>query len=247
MKPWIVTPERFLRPEDASRLLAVVRDRADLGRLRGRRAPVVEEIVVRLGLEAGLRLGEMAALDVGDLPPRGSDRLTIRRGKGGRPGLVPLGEEPRKRLREFLSWKRERGEALGADAPLLLTPRKGRFTVRGLEKIVARAYAAAGIEGHRAHDLRHTYATIALRATRDVVTVRDLLRHRDVRTTQVYAQVLSEDLGAAAEAVSRALSSSSPGKTNSVARDDELERRVGRGNTNSQRRGAQPPRDEARR
>lgn len=49
----------------------------------------------------------------------------------------------------------------------------------------------AGIEDFRFHDLRHTFATYALMASRDIRAVQELLGHTDVRTTQRYAHVLS--------------------------------------------------------
>jgi len=48
----------------------------------------------------------------------------------------------------------------------------------------------AGINDFRFHDLRHTFATYALLASRDLRCVQELLGHTDVRTTQRYAHVL---------------------------------------------------------
>jgi integrase len=52
------------------------------------------------------------------------------------------------------------------------------------------ALKKAGIKDFRFHDLRHTFATYALMATKDIRAVQTLLGHTDVRTTQRYAHVL---------------------------------------------------------
>ena len=52
------------------------------------------------------------------------------------------------------------------------------------------ALKKAGIKDFRFHDLRHTFATYALMATKDIRVVQTLLGHTDVRTTQRYAHVL---------------------------------------------------------
>ena len=47
------------------------------------------------------------------------------------------------------------------------------------------------------HSSRHTFATLALSATKDVATVSKLLNHSDIATTQIYAEVLMDDKVAA--------------------------------------------------
>lgn len=72
----------------------------------------------------------------------------------------------------------------------------GRYplTVTVLRKPWAAAKKAAGIEGFRFHDLRHTAGTRILRATNNVALAQRALEHRSIRSTLRYAHVLNDDV-----------------------------------------------------
>lgn len=85
-----------------------------------------------------------------------------------------------------------------------LMQRKGErypFTHDGWRKVWDKAREAAGVKDIRFHDLRHTAATRALRAHRNLKTVQRMLGHRDIVTTLRYTRSDVEDVRAAMEAV----------------------------------------------
>lgn len=63
-----------------------------------------------------------------------------------------------------------------------------------------KALKAAGIEGFRFHDLRHTLGSRLLRVTGDLALVKDALKHKNIKTTLRYAHVLDDDVRQGLEA-----------------------------------------------
>lgn len=172
--------------EEVGRLLATpqvttvlgVRDRALLALLYG----------------TGIRASECAGLSEGqvNLPA-----LTVTvRGKGGHDRTVPFNEEVAARLREYVQ---VRGAALPS-APFFRS-RFGKPIGRGtvyerVRTLGRRARLAKPLSPHR---LRHTFASHLVGEGVGLVTIRDLLGHRLITSTQIYLHVTAHDLRAAAE------------------------------------------------
>jgi len=73
---------------------------------------------------------------------------------------------------------------------------------RYVQQMVARLAERAGIEKRvTPHVLRHTAATLLLRAGRNLREVQEFLGHANVATTQVYTHVLAQDLVEAVDAL----------------------------------------------
>lgn len=136
---------------------------------------------------AGLRVGEVSALDVFDLD-RGSGVITVRRGKGGKERRVPLG---RAGLAAVERWLEQRG---GEDGPLFLNARGGRMSPRTMHRRVERAGQLAGVHGLHPHALRHSFATHLLDRGADLRGIQELLGHASLGTTQRYTHVSVEAL-----------------------------------------------------
>jgi integrase len=68
-----------------------------------------------------------------------------------------------------------------------------------VRKTFTRITQEAGIEGLRLHDLRRSFASILINQGVSIYEVRDLLGHRDVRTTQIYARLGTQTLQKASE------------------------------------------------
>lgn len=122
---------------------------------------------------------------------------TVRvRGKGGHDRVIPLNETVVAALKVY---RQARGAAL-PNAPFFRS-RFGRALTRGavFERVRTwgnRAHLGKPISPHR---LRHTFATHLIRAGVNLVTVRDLLGHRQITSTQIYVHVSAFDLRAAAD------------------------------------------------
>lgn len=141
----------------------------------------------------GIRASECASLRSGQVD---LVRLAITvQGKGGHERAIPLNEQLAAVLRDYVQ---ARGSALPA-APFFRS-RFGRSLSRGAiyERVRTwgqRSHVGIPLSPHR---LRHTFATHLVRAGVGLVTIRDLLGHRQITSTQIYLHVTADDLRQAA-------------------------------------------------
>jgi len=138
-------------------------------------------LVARLGL----RSVEVARLELGDIDWRAGQ--IILRGKASRQEGMPLPVDVGQALTAYLTQARPstriRQVFLAAKAPMRPIP-------RGLvSDVTHRACDRAGLPRIGAHRLRHSLATEMLRRGATIVQVSQLLRHRDLATTAIYAKV----------------------------------------------------------
>jgi site-specific recombinase XerD len=151
----------------------------------------------------GLRIGELAALEVEDVRlTQRTGELVIRHGKCDRRRLVPLSRPARAALREWLVDRASHPSAPDvAGGPLWMSRTGERLSVRSISKLVSAVMRSAGL-GESAHALRHTVATRLVREHgRDLVLVADILGHADVKTTRAYARSDLDERRAALEAL----------------------------------------------
>ncbi|HEU4533181.1 MAG TPA: tyrosine recombinase XerC [Polyangiaceae bacterium] len=137
---------------------------------------------------SGLRVGELAGLDLGDVDAAGG--LARVRGKGGKERLVPVGPPA---LAAVAAWLGRRGELARPGEPtpaLFLGPRGRRLGVRRVQELVQRygALGAARPDLHP-HALRHTCATHLLEGGADLRAIQEILGHASLSTTQRYTHV----------------------------------------------------------
>lgn len=115
-----------------------------------------DEAIVRLMLETGARAGEVVALQVADADLR-RGLVTIRRGKGGRGRVVPIGPQTVRAVDRYL--RARRSHRLATAPALWLGDRGKAFSYDALHKTLGMRAARAGIGGFHPHVLRHTAAS----------------------------------------------------------------------------------------
>jgi integrase/recombinase XerC len=147
--------------------------------------------ILELFYSSGLRLSELAGLDVNDLDFNQS--LVKVRGKGRKERIVPVGEHARKAVSKYLEITAEQRKSVNVhkfDNPLFLNVRGGRITGRSIARIVDEATRKSGI-GRKIspHALRHSFATHLLNAGADLRSIQELLGHESLSTTQKYTAV----------------------------------------------------------
>jgi integrase/recombinase XerC len=189
------SPRRLPRPVAVDDCQALAE--ADAAPRPGReRALLRDRALVELLYGAGLRVGELVALDVRDVDRhRGEVRVW---GKGGKERLVPLPEAAREALGEWLD-HRERPGVSGEPLFVSLRPRADggprRLGSRDVRRILGRRARRAGLAGRvHPHRLRHSYATHLLDMGADLREIQELLGHASLSTTQKYTAVSAERL-----------------------------------------------------
>lgn len=143
----------------------------------------------------GLRVGEMVALDVGDVE-MAAGILHIRCGKGGRGRATPFGDMARTALGGWLPI-RARLIALRPCSALFVNRRGGRLHARTVQQRVARRAAIKQCAGRVSpHVLRHSCASHFLQSSGDLRATQELLGHSDIASTQIYTRLDFQNLAA---------------------------------------------------
>jgi integrase/recombinase XerC len=140
---------------------------------------------------AGLRVSEACALDVDALErERGSLRVRVISGKGGKDRLVPLGRKAAAAIEAWLAVRHELAKPSSPTRALWLGDRGGRLGVRAARQLVYRRCESTGARTRIApHGLRHSFATHLLESGCDLRTIQSLLGHASLSTTQRYTHL----------------------------------------------------------
>ncbi len=142
-----------------------------------------DKAIVELLYSSGLRASEIGRLRVSDID---FDRMEVKVfGKGSREAIVPVGRRAIEILRKYIEKAGLRGD------DYLFTNRKGEPISRTVVwYIVRRSFEKiAALSSVHPHLLRHSFATHMLNRGADIRTVQALLRHKTLKTTQIYTHV----------------------------------------------------------
>ena len=148
-------------------------------------------VTLELLYGSGLRLSELASLDLGSVDTE-QGRLRVL-GKGRKERLAPVTGSAARALALYLPRRLE--FARPNEHALLLNRRGRRLSTRYIQRCVREAVADfAGAEGLSVHSLRHSFATHLLDSGADLMAVKELLGHASLSTTQIYAHTSKERL-----------------------------------------------------
>jgi site-specific recombinase XerD len=159
----------------------------DTGSANGLRDRAILSMLARMGL----RSGEIAGLRLDDLDWRQGE--IVLRGKGGRLDRLPLPADVGQVLAEYLRSGRPSGALDRSVFIRVKAPHRG-MTNTGVTQVVNAAAHRAGLGTIYAHRLRHSAATAMLAAGAPLAEIGQVLRHRSVLTTAIYAKVDIEAL-----------------------------------------------------
>ena len=154
----------------------------DRGTSVGRRDFAIVLLMGRLGL----RCGEVARLALEDIDWRGGELLVY--GKGRQDDRLPLPGDVGAAVAAYLRRDRPPGAPVRAVFVTALAPYRAMGS-GAVSRVVFRAAAKTGLGTVSAHRLRHTAATELLRAGASLPEVGQVLRHRSLLSTAIYAKV----------------------------------------------------------
>ena len=182
---------KYLTAEQSMELLESTQTQSDF--------PERDYCMVVLFLNCGMRLSELVGMDLGDID---LEQRQIRLfGKGHKERMVYLNDACVDALQRYLS-KRNTLEGLQPKekAVFVTRRRKERISNRRVEQLVTGAMKAAGLKGFSTHKLRHTAATLMYQTGNvDILTLKQLLGHSSVGTTQIYTHLQEFQVRAAIE------------------------------------------------
>jgi len=188
---WIITPDKYLTPEETKQLRKTCHDAATIANSRGIQAPVRDALIIELALGSGLRVSEIANLKVEDLYlKRGQSSIYVKKGKGGKDRVVDIGSNLKKQILDFLDYRT-------MNTPYLFPSERGEKMSRsGIQQVFKKWGKKANIPSHYSiHSLRHTYATNLYKASGyNLRLVQKQLGHSSPSITQVYADVMNTDV-----------------------------------------------------
>lgn len=146
-----------------------------------------DEAILELFYSTGMRLSELAGLDVNDVDVIGETARVM--GKGARERVCPVGSFA---LAAISRYRQAAGVHHG---PLFINKSRTRLGTRSIWAMVKSRLRQAGLPANLSpHKLRHSFATHLLDNGADLRSVQSLLGHASLSTTQIYTHVTTERL-----------------------------------------------------
>jgi site-specific recombinase XerD len=148
-------------------------------------APERDAAILELFYSTGMRLSELAGLNVDDVDAY-SDTVRVF-GKGRKERLCPVGTPAMEAIQRY------RQKAAVHQGPLFLSKLRKRITTQAIADVVDKYWKRSGLPVHvTPHKLRHSFATHLLDNGADLRSVQTLLGHASLSTTQIYTHVSTQ-------------------------------------------------------
>jgi integrase/recombinase XerD len=147
---------------------------------------VRDNLIIELLFSTGIRIGELVALDLGDVD-LASQKLRIT-GRSTRSRYLTLKVDTvLEAMASYLDLRKDRG----LETPALFVGRSGtRLTIYSIENIFKKHVRMAEIKRHiTPHALRHTMAAMLIHSGTDIRDVQEMLGHASILSTQVYTRL----------------------------------------------------------
>lgn len=174
-----------------------------------------DRMILLLGFGGGLRLGEIAGLNVGDV--RSKERLFVRPETSKRTVLgpsktrkakgrtVPLSVNLQKAIHKFIRHKLTWHEGIHDNNPLFVSKKGGRLSKRMIEVLFSEwckktNLCTSGKADYSAHSMRHSFAMRLIERGVRITTVQKLLGHASLASTGVYTEASIEEMEEAVNA-----------------------------------------------
>lgn len=152
--------------------------------------------MVRCALDLGMRVSEIAKLALADIDWQ-AGTVTLRSTKSRRQDILPLPISTGQAIADYLRYERPR-TTNPAVFVRRLAPHDVPISADAVHRLIRDAYRRIGLDHGRAHALRHTLARRLLDQGDSLKEVADILRHRSLDTSLIYAKLDSRKLSAVA-------------------------------------------------
>ncbi len=152
----------------------------------------LEHVIMELLYSCGLRVSELVNLKINDIDL--SSKYVRCFGKGSKERIIPIGEQAKFVIKEFLPTRDFLIKKFGLTTKNLLIKDNGKFVTR--QDIYSFIHNQGKLihKNISPHTLRHSFATHLLENGADLRVVQELLGHSDVSTTQLYTHISKKRL-----------------------------------------------------
>ena len=166
-----------LTPDEAVRLVAIDSDERFSARDRA---------LLELAYSSGLRLSELASLDIEGVDlVQGEVRVM---GKGSKERVVPVGSAARDSIATWLAQRASLAD--GGERAMFIGATGKRLSPRTIQRRLAAWAVKQGLDRHvHPHMLRHSFASHVLQSSGDLRAVQEMLGHASIASTQVYTHL----------------------------------------------------------
>ena len=176
---------KFLYYDDIDKIFQIPNTNIPLGQR--------DALILELLYDTGIRVSELVNVKLKDIDF--SNRTILIHGKGNKERIVLYGGYAEKVLEQYLKFGRDVLLNEKTNEYLILNAHGKNITSRGVRFIVDYIINAACLSMHISpHTLRHTFATHLLENGADLLTVKELLGHASLSSTQIYTHVTNERL-----------------------------------------------------
>jgi len=186
----VIDRNKYMDMKEAKQLRTVTEARAIVDLRAGRVLGVRAWMLVDLALSTGLRVSEIAALNIKDVDfKRGCLSVVRLKRKKKVKETLALGKDIAEHLKDYIAWEgRKKGK--------LFVGSRGPLSAQGLQRIWKRSVKLAGLPDELSiHSARHTIAVQLLKKTGNLRQVQKQLGHASPATTaNMYADISFEDM-----------------------------------------------------
>ena len=192
---WVMDERKCLNTKEIKKLRKSCTTARACGLRREKFTSVRNWFMIELGLNAGLRVEEMASLKKSDLIIDSNRSSIIVLGKGNKKRAVWINSDFKRKCQLYFNYKERFGYSLEEDSYLLNNLKGEKISKRALQKFFKIIMGRAELPAHfHIHCLRHTYTTFLLKASNyNYRFAQQQLGHASIKTTQVYAGVLESE------------------------------------------------------
>lgn len=192
---WIIDERKYLDEDEVRQLRQTCQRFKSLGLSKGKISPIRDWFLVELGLNAGLRVSEMACLQHKDIFIDGTKSSIVVIGKGNKKRIIWINPQFKNECCDYIKIKSRLGYNVDGDSFLLNNRIGTQISKRALQKSFKRLLRLANLPPYYScHCLRHTYSTFLLKASNNNYRfAQKQLGHSSIRTTQVYAGILESE------------------------------------------------------
>lgn len=151
--------------------------------------------IIDLMLYVGLRVHEVAALEIEDIVPKESDiQVIVKDGKYNKYAVLLLVRKHSRNVRKWLKYRKGLEKKIYQESSQLFVSERSPFlSERGIQKMLTKYEELANMENITPHRFRHSFCKNLAIAGTPIEIIKKLARHESIQTTAIYVDSSQEE------------------------------------------------------